>query len=163
MKIFTIRTAPYENEIKYMREACRAIIMRGDEILVSREERTDLWLLPGGGLEDNESAEECCAREVLEETGYTVRVGEFIATAVEFFDEEMDINKYFVCEITGNGDKKLTPQEVEIDQHPVRINVYELLDIFEKRKKDGSGHPRLDLREATAIREYLKEREKNAL
>jgi 8-oxo-dGTP pyrophosphatase MutT (NUDIX family) len=35
----------------------------------------DAWKLPGGGLEPNETIAECARREVLEETGITVRVG----------------------------------------------------------------------------------------
>ncbi|HTY42788.1 MAG TPA: NUDIX hydrolase [Thermoanaerobaculia bacterium] len=34
------------------------------------------WGLPGGFCEWKERTEECCARETLEETGLTVRVGE---------------------------------------------------------------------------------------
>src|SRR5947209_3696134 len=33
------------------------------------------WGLPGGGLNPNESLAECARREVLEETGISVRVG----------------------------------------------------------------------------------------
>lgn len=38
-------------------------------------------LLPGGGVEGNESHEECILREALEEIGYDVRVDELIASA----------------------------------------------------------------------------------
>jgi 8-oxo-dGTP diphosphatase len=34
------------------------------------------WALPGGFCEWKETTEHCCAREALEETGLTVRVGE---------------------------------------------------------------------------------------
>lgn len=37
------------------------------------------WLLPGGGLEPGESAEEAVAREMLEETGLAVREVQFVA------------------------------------------------------------------------------------
>ncbi len=37
--------------------------------------REGAWGLPGGGLEPDESLEECAEREVLEETGIAVRVG----------------------------------------------------------------------------------------
>lgn len=32
-----------------------------------------MWLTPGGGLDENESLDECARREVFEETGVTVR------------------------------------------------------------------------------------------
>ncbi len=35
----------------------------------------EAWKVPGGGLEPHESIAECAQREVLEETGITVRVG----------------------------------------------------------------------------------------
>jgi ADP-ribose pyrophosphatase YjhB (NUDIX family) len=32
------------------------------------------WAVPSGGLEENETLEQCCVREVKEETGYDVEV-----------------------------------------------------------------------------------------
>ena len=39
------------------------------------------YSLPGGGIENGESHEDCILRECLEEIGYDVRVDELIATA----------------------------------------------------------------------------------
>ena len=51
---------------------------RGDEVLLIRHvhgaDGRTYWLLPGGGMEADETAEQCVAREMLEETGLTVRV-----------------------------------------------------------------------------------------
>jgi 8-oxo-dGTP diphosphatase len=41
--------------------------------------------LPGGGIEDNETAKECLIREVLEETGFEVSIGTFIGKAMRYF------------------------------------------------------------------------------
>jgi 8-oxo-dGTP pyrophosphatase MutT (NUDIX family) len=46
----------------------------GDKILLTRRTDNGRWCLPGGGMEVGESLEECCMREVWEETGLTVRV-----------------------------------------------------------------------------------------
>ena len=60
------------------RVGCRGIVIENGKMLVSREEITDWWLIPGGGLEPNETLAECCKREILEETGYIVEPTEEI-------------------------------------------------------------------------------------
>lgn len=45
-------------------------------VLRGREPSRGLWSVPGGKVEPGETLEEACAREVLEETGLTVRVGQ---------------------------------------------------------------------------------------
>ena len=58
-----------------IRVGCSAAIFdeRG-RLLLTRRADNDQWCLPGGGMEPGESAAEACEREVLEETGLSVRV-----------------------------------------------------------------------------------------
>jgi len=46
----------------------------GEKVLLTQRADNGEWVLPGGGVESGESLAEACAREMLEETGLTVRV-----------------------------------------------------------------------------------------
>ena len=47
-------------------------------ILLTKRADNGLWCLPGGKMESGESVEECCLREVFEETGLQVRLRHLI-------------------------------------------------------------------------------------
>jgi len=51
---------------------------RGREYLVVHRRRYDDWTLPKGKLKAGESPEQAALREVEEETGYAVRLGEYL-------------------------------------------------------------------------------------
>jgi 8-oxo-dGTP diphosphatase len=43
------------------------------------------YFLPGGGIEKNETHEECSKREAIEEMGMRVEIGQFIGCAQRYF------------------------------------------------------------------------------
>ncbi|ACT03902.1 NUDIX hydrolase [Paenibacillus sp. JDR-2] len=54
-----------------------AIIIQNDSVLMVKQyvERGDIvWNFPGGGIEEGESPEQACIREVKEETGFEIRL-----------------------------------------------------------------------------------------
>jgi 8-oxo-dGTP diphosphatase len=61
-----------------------ALVVHAGRLLVVRrghEPGRGLWSVPGGRVEAGESPEVACAREVLEETGLVVAVGQLVGTA----------------------------------------------------------------------------------
>jgi 8-oxo-dGTP diphosphatase len=53
------------------------VVHEGRVLLVKRgtEPSRGLWAIPGGTLKLGETLQQCAAREILEETGITIRVG----------------------------------------------------------------------------------------
>jgi len=64
-------------EKKETMERVRAVLVdSGEIILINRiKENTSYWVIPGGGVEENESHKEAIKRECLEELGVDVSVG----------------------------------------------------------------------------------------
>ena len=72
------------------RLAVRAAILRDDRLLMVNAwpgQQSDLWCLPGGGVEPGQSLPENLIREVAEETGLTITVSAPILVN-EFHDPE---------------------------------------------------------------------------
>ena len=57
----------------------RGVVFRNDEILLVREAQDNLWTLPGGWADPNESPSESVTREVFEESGFTTRATKLLA------------------------------------------------------------------------------------
>ena len=52
--------------------SARALVFRGDSVLVVKEANDHLYILPGGRVEKGDSPMETLTREILEETGWMV-------------------------------------------------------------------------------------------
>ena len=51
-------------------------VVREGKVLLHWHRKLGMWLPPGGHIEENELPDEAAAREVLEETGLSVELGE---------------------------------------------------------------------------------------
>lgn len=94
------------------REAVRAVILKGDKILLIHSNKGD-YKFPGGGVEQNEMHVEALLREIREETGYVnCIVKEKVGIVVERNTDQFEENTYFqmtshyyLCELIT--DKKI--------------------------------------------------------
>src|ERR1051326_6734352 len=53
---------------------------RGDEVMLVYRKRHQDWTLPRGKVKEGESFQEAAMREVLEETGCSCRIGNYLGT-----------------------------------------------------------------------------------
>lgn len=140
------------------RTGCRAVILREGKILLSHETGTGWWLVPGGGLEPGETPEECCIREVEEETGVLVKPLRQFLTLYEYYEEYRYISHYFICEITGRGQMHLTENEAARGLEPAWLPLSEAIELFSKHQSyaDTNEEKRGSYqREYTALTEFL--------
>ena len=72
-------------------------------LLVTSRWDSSVWVLPKGHMESGESPEQTAAREVLEETGVTARIVEFLGTVRQApYGEPQEI-AYYLMEMVGEG------------------------------------------------------------
>ncbi|MDD6467882.1 MAG: NUDIX domain-containing protein [Erysipelotrichaceae bacterium] len=134
-----------------IREASRGIVIRNNEILLSYETYSDQWFIPGGGLEGKESFEECCIRELAEETGYIIKTKKEFLTINEYYEEWLYISHYFICDCIGETQRNLTERELEAGLEPRWIPIKEAIDIFSKHQDYASEN---EMKRGAYFREY---------
>ena len=141
------------------RSASRAVIIKDGSILLSHEVRAGQYMIPGGGIEEGETPEECCIREAEEETGLIVSPVRLFLVINEFYEEYRYISYYFVCEPAAEGSARLTPAEIEAGLVPEWMPVSDAAAVFSRHQEyalDNEERRGMYLREYTALCEYGK-------
>lgn len=100
-----------------------------DQILVIRTTRGG-YFLPGGGVEEKENHEECLQREMLEETGFQVVIGDYIGQAQKYHlamgkNPTLNHAHFYLATL---GEKVQEP--VEIDEEPIWVNISEIENLL---------------------------------
>jgi ADP-ribose pyrophosphatase YjhB (NUDIX family) len=98
----------------------RAAVFRDGKILLVQERSDGLWTLPGGWADVNDSPSEAVAKEVLQESGFQVKVERLLAVfdrAKHPHDPPFPFHIYkmfFLCKIEG-GEATPSPETSSVD------------------------------------------------
>lgn len=118
------------------RHAARAIVLKGDSILLLYTERYHDYSLPGGGIDEGEDEVEGLIRELQEETGAQgIRNVRPFARYDEYrpwYKSDADIihmiSHCYVCEIDDElGETAFEAHEVNNGMKPVWMNIHEAI------------------------------------
>ena len=83
-------------------EAAGGVVIRDGKVAVVHRDRYDDWSLPKGKLDKGESFEQAALREVLEETGLQVELGDELEP-VSYVDQKgrPKVVRYWLMEVVG--------------------------------------------------------------
>lgn len=146
----------YSEPPKFVRIGARGIIIKDNKILLTYESRLNRYMSPGGGIENTESFEECCVRELKEEAGLIVKVIKPLVTVNEYWHDTLHINNYFICEIVGDCESSLTEIETDRGVMPKWLPLDEALNLFGEYESKTEDCMSMYFREYTIIKDYIK-------
>jgi len=92
------KTAKMANEVV---EVSAGVVFRDGRVLITQRRAGDhlggLWEFPGGKRHPGESYEDCLRRELMEELGIEVEVGERFAAVTHDYPEKSVHLEFFLC------------------------------------------------------------------
>ena len=141
------------------RLTARAILKREDGLFaVMYAKKFNLYSLPGGGIERDESPETAITREIWEETGCICSAIEPLGVVLEnrFHADYTQIDYYFV--VTANregGELHLTLNEEQNGTHPQWHTLDEVVHLIRDREHDTNQRKYLQARDVAALSAYL--------
>ena len=86
-------------------------------VLQGRPDEKKMWSIPSGGKDNDETFEECCVREIEEETGYITEILEEIKTKRVIYEKLAIVAEvhYFLVRVIGGERSIQDPDELIYD------------------------------------------------
>lgn len=159
MKVIEIFDDDYSKDKSYgyTRNAVRAVIINDGKLLVEYAKTPKMLMLPGGGIEGQESNDECIIRECKEECGLVVNPIKELFAIREYFHDMVFFSTYTLCRIVGEEEKSYTEKEKSLgivcewqDLDVVQKQLQELLSEYKGGDEELYG---CHYREYLAIKE----------
>jgi ADP-ribose pyrophosphatase YjhB (NUDIX family) len=107
----------------------RAVVFRGDEVLLVRERRSGRWTFPGGWADVGDTPSDAAVRETLEESGYRVRATKLVALLDKARHEHPPSVDYTYKVLVGcalEGGQPVTSHEIDAISFFTRTDIPEL-------------------------------------
>lgn len=89
----------------------RCVIVKDGKLLLVREKAENTWETPGGRVEAGETVEQALRREVLEETGYEIKIGRPVSVSIGETHAVKGLKKVCVVFEAELGKKMREPEE----------------------------------------------------
>ena len=121
----------------------RAIIIDGEDVLlmfrrkIKNGQIKEYYAIPGGGLEENETIEECVKREIQEEFNIEVEVKEQLGVV----EDAKNIGYIFKCSIIsgtpilGGEELENNSEENYYEVRKIKVSEIDEYDILEENKE----------------------------
>ena len=109
------------------RKRARAIVIYNGKLVSMYREFDDrsFYVFPGGGMEDNESEEECVIREVYEEFGITVNP----IKKVYVYENERSIEYFYLCDWISGEFGTGVGEEFDVNSNKEGVYIPKLIEI----------------------------------
>lgn len=124
-----------------MKDVVVGIVNKDNKVLMIKKAKIEgdlLWVFPGGKVEEGETKEKACIREVFEETGINIQIKQILGERIHP-NTNVKIT-YFLCNYVSG-------QIMILDQN-------EVVDIKYKNKEEFNRDVKTDI--YPPIKEYIK-------
>ena len=131
----------FQGPKSHIHSIARGFLMRGEEIVLCRVKNAEWFFLPGGHIEDGESARATLLRELREEIGTSdYKISSFVGVCENIFPLEDDISQHeinVIFKVDVGKKVKMNTKEDHIEFVNISIDDLKNYKILPAALKDG--------------------------